>query len=90
MAKVVQVTTVAQIAFSMNSATPFIHLYNVSDSNVYVCYDGSVATVATGVPLPPGGVMMLNNDGNKPIFVSDLSLITDGVGNKEVRIQGAS
>lgn len=78
-------TTAASIASAGNCN--FIHIYNNSDTTIYVAYDGAVATVAAGFPLGVGAVLQLNNDGSKSLFTRGVSAIHNGSGNKEVRVQ---
>lgn len=67
----------------------FIHMYNVSDVVIYISYNGEPATVANSVPLFPGGVLHLNNDGSKQIFTKGVNAIHEGAGEKELRVQVA-
>lgn len=80
------VTTTAQLAVAVG-VSDFIHIYNNSDVVIYAAYDGATATVAAGMPIDIGATLQLGNDGSKPIFTRGVSLIHNGVGNKEVRIQ---
>lgn len=82
----VNITTVAQ-KIVPNGNHAFIHLFNNSDENIYIAYDGATATVAAGVIIYPGQSYALNNDGAKPIFTRGVSALHGGTGNKELRIQ---
>lgn len=68
-----------------------IHVYNNSDSIVYLGYDGDAAhvTVAAGMPLAAGAYLLLTNDGTRNLFIKGLWAIHNTTGNKELRIQGA-
>lgn len=69
----------------------FLHIRNVSDTTVYLGYDGDIPTVAAGFPLEPDEVLMLNNDQVKAVFRHGLQAIHNAAGlNKEIRIQGCS
>lgn len=80
------VTTAAQVAVNPGICD-FIHIYNNSDEVIYVSYDGTLVTVAEGIPLYPQVTFQFGNDGAKPIFTRGISLIHAGTGSKEVRIQ---
>lgn len=82
----VNVTTTAALIVPVGTYD-FTHIYNNSDTTIYVAYDGATATVAAGLPIAAGGYLELNNDGSKPIFTRGVSAIHGGSGNKEVRIQ---
>ena len=68
----------------------FIHLFNNSNVNVYLSYDGDSATLTTanGFVLLPGAVLQINNDGHSNIFDQAVYGIV-ATGTAEVRIQGA-
>lgn len=68
----------------------FIHIYNNSDTTIYVKYDGASTAVTTsnGLPIVAGATLMLDNDGGKNIFNKKVTAIHGGSGNKEIRIQG--
>jgi len=82
-------TTAQQVAAAGNR--DFVHLQNVSDTDIYVKYDGSAAALTTtnGLKIIPGGYLILNNDGSRNVFTQAVWAIHGGTGNKEVRIQGA-
>lgn len=82
----IDVTTTAQQIVGPGFCN-FIHIYNNSDTTIYLSYDGATATVAAGIPLAPEATLQLGNDGSKPIFDRGVSAIHGGTGNKEVRIQ---
>lgn len=82
----VNVTTSAAVVVT-NGPCDFIHISNVSDTTVYVSYDGTLVTLAAGIPIAAGGTLHLNNDGQKPIFIRGVSAIHGGSGDKEIRIQ---
>ena len=69
----------------------FLHVYNNSDEVIYVVYDGDATTLTTsnGMPIAVGGVLTLNNDGQRNLFNKPVYGIHGGTGNKEVRVQGA-
>lgn len=68
----------------------FLHIYNASDTTIYVAYDGETApTVAGGIPIEPTQTLQLNNDGSKPIFTKAVYAIHASSGQqKNVRLQG--
>lgn len=84
------VTTTAQKVASAGNRD-FIHVQNVSDSDVYVKYDGdsTALTTANGLKIAAGDILVLNNDGHRNVFTRELWAIHGAAGNKEVRIQGA-
>lgn len=55
------------------------HLCNRSAFTIYVKYDGSATalTVANGIPIGPGGVLMLGNNGRDSDFYHDIYAIHD-------------
>ena len=65
----------------------FIHIYNNSDTIVYISYDGNVATAAAGIPILAQQTFQLNNDGVKPIYTRGVTAIHSGSGAKELRVQ---
>lgn len=81
-------TTVAEIVSAGNR--DFVHIQNVSDETIYFKYDGSATALTTsnGMPVPPAGFLILNNDGSRNLFNKSISAIHGGTGNKEVRVQG--
>jgi hypothetical protein len=68
----------------------FIHIQNVSDTTVYLKYDGSATalTTANGFPLAANQTLMLNNDNQKQLFRRGVTAIHGASGNKEIRVQG--
>ncbi len=70
----------------------FLHIYNISDTVVYVSYDGDPTplTTANGFPIPPNGSLFLNADGHKQMFHHAVYVIHGTTGSKELRIQGES
>ena len=73
-----QAITVYTVATPLVPAGPFnwVHLHNASAIVVYLSYDGTPITLATGVPLAAGARLRLEN-GNKPhLFVKGISGIT--------------
>jgi hypothetical protein len=68
----------------------FCHIYNNSDTTIYVKYDGdeTALTTANGVPIAPGEKFGLDNDGINPIFVNEIWGIHGSSGTKEVRCMG--
>jgi hypothetical protein len=73
-----------------------VHIYNNSDSTIYIGYDGDtnvdgtrkVVTTAIGMPIVAGGLLMLSNDTNRNLAIHAIYAIAFA-DNKEVRIQGA-
>lgn len=82
-------TTAAQIAAG-NPSRKFLHIQNVSDTDIYVSYDGDATALTTsnGLKVAAGDTLMLNNDGTRCLFEHAVYAIHGGSGNKEVRIQG--
>lgn len=82
--------TTSQTTIAPAGNRDFVHIYNASDTTVYVKYDGdsTAVTPSTGLPIEPGGRLELNNDGYKPIFTKAVVAIHDGSGNKQVLVQG--
>lgn len=84
------VTTSSTIIAAASGDRRFVHIQNVSDTDMYLAYDGAAAaTTAAGFLLAAGQTLMLNNDGMRDMFNRDVYAIHAGVGNKEVRVQGA-
>ena len=81
-------TTETTIAAAGNR--DFVHIFNVSDTTVYVKYDGDsdAVTTALGVPIAAGGALLLENSGVRKTFTDPITCIHGGSGNKELRIQG--
>lgn len=73
----------------------FLHVFNNSDVTMYLSYDIDVATVAgvslvlKGMPLLPGQVLQLVNDGHRNVFNKPVYAIHEDLADKEIRIQGA-
>jgi hypothetical protein len=68
-----------------------LHIYNNSNEVIYLQYDGSdpsSLTTANGMPLLPGAMLPLENNGTRQIFNKAVYAIHGGTGNKEVRLQG--
>lgn len=89
--KAFNVTTTAQkIANAGNR--DFLHVQNVSDTDIYLKYDGTetALTTANGMKLEAGAFLILNNDGMRNLFDKEVWAIHGSSGNKEVRIQGES
>lgn len=84
MTKVTGDTTLVELAPAGNR--DFIHIYNTGDEVAYVSYDGTAATVAAGVPINPGGVIVLENSGAKSMHNRRVTAI--GEAAWEVRLQG--
>lgn len=82
-------TTAAEIVPGGNR--DFVHIYNLSDTTIYVKYDGDATALTTsnGMPILPNDVLILANDGNRTVYTRAIWAIHGGSGNKEVRIQGA-
>jgi hypothetical protein len=82
-------TTVTTIAAAGNR--DFLHIQNVSDTDIYLKYDGSSTTLtaSNGVKLAAGEWLILNNDGYRNVFRNLVQAIHGGSGDKEVRVQGA-
>jgi hypothetical protein len=87
--KAVNVTTTAAEIVPAG-ARNFVHLYNNSDTVIYLSYDGSTVevTTANGMPIVPGAYLLLDNSGPRNIHVRAVRAIHGGAGNKELRIQG--
>jgi hypothetical protein len=78
----------------------FLHIYNNGGAPVYVCYDGAcdssggvntttaALTTANGLPIPPGGILLLDNDAIRNISNHDVYAVSGSAG-QDVRIQGA-
>jgi hypothetical protein len=94
--KAVQITTAATLIAAASHGRKFLHIQNVSDTDIYLCYDGGEGaagvnlTTANGLKLTTGEAIMLNNDGQKDVFHNNVYGIHGGAGNKEVRVQGES
>lgn len=73
----------------------FLHVLNNSDVTVYLSYDLDAATAvstltsALGMPVLPGQVIQLINDGHRNVFNKPVYAIHDDAASKELRIQGA-
>jgi hypothetical protein len=70
----------------------FVHLRNFDeDDTVYVRYDGSATalTTANGFPIPPGGILALDNDGSRNVFNKAIYAICATGASVELRVQGA-
>jgi len=81
-------TTAAEIVPAGNR--DFVHIQNVSDTDIYVKYDGSetALTTANGIKIAVERSLILNNDSARNIFNKAVWAIHGGAGNKEVRISG--
>lgn len=81
-------TTAAEIVPAGNR--DFVHIQNVSTETIYFKYDGSATalTTANGMPVPPDGFLILNNDGSRNLFNKAIFAIHGGAGNQEIRVQG--
>lgn len=86
----VNVTTVAQVV-SAGRRRRWLHLANRSDSTILVKYDGgeTALTADNGIPIAPGAVLMLGNNGGDQDFWHDVSAIHAGAGNKSLVIHEA-
>jgi hypothetical protein len=72
-----QALTVYTVATPLVPPGPFnwVHIHNASASTIYLSYDGTTITAATGVPLVAGARIRFDN-ANKPyIFVKGISAI---------------
>lgn len=74
---------------------PFVHIRNVSPNTVWLSYDGMAATLTTvngwmlfGDAAAKGEILMLNNDGVKPIFTKNIYALAIAAGTSELRIAG--
>lgn len=87
--KAVSVTSAVTAIVSAGNRE-FLHIYNNGSENIYLSYDGSSTTLTTvnGLPVPPGGILMLDNDGMRNIQNHDVNAIC-AAGPVDVRIQGA-
>lgn len=83
----VQVTTSSAVVLPPG-CYDFISVTNVSDTTVYLAYDGDPAALTTtnGEPLEPGAKLLLA-DGRSGMFNNGLRAIHGGSGNKEIRVQ---
>lgn len=68
----------------------FIHVYNNSDTTIYIGYDGDNTTLSTanGYPLLPQGTLVLDNQGPVQIYRDAIYAVHGAAGNKEVRVMG--
>jgi len=69
----------------------FCHIRNTDqDATIYVKYDGSATTLApdNGMPIPPGGTLVLDNDSR--LFNKQVVAVADTGITVEVRIQGGA
>ena len=69
----------------------FLHIYNNGAEPIYLCYDGAVGsgvTTVNGLPVPIGGILMLDNDGHRNVQNHEVYAIC-AAGPVDVRIQGA-
>ncbi len=84
------VTTDAQIV-SAGRRRRWLHLANRSDSTILVKYDGDATalTAANGIPIAPGAVLMLGNNGGDQDFWHDVWAIHGGAGEKSLVIHEA-
>ncbi len=84
------VTAVAAVV-SAGRRRRWIHLANRSDSTIFVKYDGSdtALTAANGIPIAPGAVLMLGNNGGDQDFWHDIYAIHGGAGDKSLAIHEA-
>lgn len=69
----------------------FLHIKNVSDTDVFLKYDGSQTTLtaANGMQLSPGETLALHSDGTRNPFRHGVQCIHNSTGSKELRVQGA-
>lgn len=68
----------------------FAHIYNDSDTTIYIGYDGDAASVDVnkGYPLLPTGLFTLENYGTKELFMSPIYAVHGAGVGKNVRVQG--
>lgn len=66
----------------------WVHLVNRSDTTIYVKYDGGAEalTVANGIPIAPGALLMLGNSGGDQDFWHDIYAIHAAAGDKSLVI----
>jgi hypothetical protein len=89
--RAVNVTTTSAMIVKGHSSRKFVHIRNVSDTDIYLAYDGeAAATVAEGMLLKPDETLLLSNDNQGGPYLYDVHAIHGDTGNKEVRIQGVS
>jgi hypothetical protein len=88
--KAVTVTNTASKIVSAGNRD-FLHLYNNGSEPIYLCYDGDSTnlTTANGLPVPPGGILFLDNDNNRNLQTHDVFAIC-ATGPVDVRCQGVS
>lgn len=83
--------TAAQVVAAGNR--DFVHIRNFDESEyVYVKYDGSSTALTTtnGFPIPPMGMLVLENVGPKKIHDKAIYAIAATGKTVEIRIQGAA
>lgn len=71
----------------------FLHIYNASDTTIYLGYDDNSAanlTTSNGMPIAAGEKAVLDNIGPRIIYNKAIYGIHGSAGNKEVRVQGDS
>lgn len=69
----------------------YLHIYNNSDTTIYLSYDGSATTVSTanGMPLKAGTALLISNDSMPNVYNNAVYAVHgDAAVDKELRLMG--